>query len=40
MTVKRIVANIAADDVERGKAFYADILDLEVAMDLGWIVRR
>ena len=38
MTVKRIVANIAADDLDRGKKFYADILGLEVAMDLGWIL--
>jgi catechol 2,3-dioxygenase-like lactoylglutathione lyase family enzyme len=37
MTVKRIVANIAADDLDRAKKFYADILGLEVAMDLGWI---
>ena len=38
MTVKRIVANIAADDLDRAKKFYADILGLEVAMDLGWIL--
>jgi catechol 2,3-dioxygenase-like lactoylglutathione lyase family enzyme len=38
MTVKRIVANIAADDLHRAKKFYADILGLEVAMDLGWIL--
>jgi catechol 2,3-dioxygenase-like lactoylglutathione lyase family enzyme len=38
MAVKRIVANIAADEVERAKAFYADILGLRVAMDHGWIV--
>jgi catechol 2,3-dioxygenase-like lactoylglutathione lyase family enzyme len=38
MTVKRIVANIAADDLDSAKKFYADILGLEVAMDLGWIL--
>ena len=38
MTVKRIVANIAAEDLDRAKKFYADILGLEVAMDLGWIL--
>ena len=37
MIVKRIVANIAATDVARAKAFYADVLGLDLAMDLGWI---
>lgn len=38
MTVKRIVANIAAEDVSAAKAFYGDVLGLEQLMDLGWIV--
>ena len=38
MTVRRIVANIAAADPERARAFYGDLLNLEVAMDLGWIL--
>ena len=38
MTVRRIVANIAAADPERARAFYSDLLNLEVAMDLGWIL--
>jgi catechol 2,3-dioxygenase-like lactoylglutathione lyase family enzyme len=38
MTVKRVVANIAADDLDRAKKFYANILGLELAMDLGWIL--
>ncbi len=38
MTVKRIVANIGTDDIARAKAFYGEILDMDVAMDLGWIV--
>ena len=38
MTVKRIVANIAATDLEQAKAFYREIFDLELVMDLGWIV--
>ena len=38
MAVKRIVANIRADDMEAAKSFYRDILDLDVAMDFGWIV--
>jgi len=36
--VKRIVTNIAAADVSKARYFYADILGLNIAMDLGWIV--
>lgn len=38
MTVKRIVTNIAAQDVTAAHAFYRDLLGLEVLMDQGWIV--
>lgn len=38
MAVKRIVANIGADDVDAAKSFYRDILEMDVAMDFGWIV--
>lgn len=38
MAVKRIVANIAAEDLERAKSFYADVLGLRVVMDHGWII--
>ena len=38
MAVKRIVANIAASDTAGARAFYGDILGLDIAMDLGWIV--
>ena len=38
MAVRRIVANIAAPDPGAARAFYGDILGLEVAMDQGWIV--
>jgi len=38
MTVRRIVANIAAGDISRARAFYGDVLDLDVVMDHGWIV--
>ncbi|SDR61223.1 hypothetical protein SAMN05519103_07354 [Rhizobiales bacterium GAS113] len=38
MAVKRIVANIATQDVERAKAFYVDVLGLQVVMDHGWIL--
>jgi len=38
MAVKRIVANIGASDLEAAKAFYRDLLGMEVVMDLGFIV--
>lgn len=38
MTVKRIVANIAASSVEEARAFYGDILGMDVVMDHGWII--
>lgn len=38
MTVRRIVANLAAPDPEKAKAFYADFLGLDLAMDMGWIL--
>lgn len=37
MKVKRIVANIAAPDVARARAFYGDVLGLDLLMDHGWI---
>jgi catechol 2,3-dioxygenase-like lactoylglutathione lyase family enzyme len=37
MAVKRIVANIATDDIGSAKAFYEGLLDLRVVMDHGWI---
>jgi catechol 2,3-dioxygenase-like lactoylglutathione lyase family enzyme len=38
VTVKRIVANIAADDLSAAKRFYGDVLGLDQLMDHGWIV--
>jgi len=38
MTVKRIVPNISVDRIEDAKAFYRDLLGLDVVMDQGWIV--
>jgi catechol 2,3-dioxygenase-like lactoylglutathione lyase family enzyme len=38
MTVKRIVANIAHPCPEEAKAFYRDVLGMDVAMDMGWII--
>jgi predicted enzyme related to lactoylglutathione lyase len=38
MAVRRIVPDLHAEDPGAARAFYADVLGLEVAMDLGWIV--
>lgn len=38
MTVLRIVANLAAPDPQQARAFYQDLLGLDVAMDHGWIL--
>ncbi len=38
MKIKRIVPNVAVNDIEGAKTFYRDVLGLEIAMDLGWIV--
>jgi catechol 2,3-dioxygenase-like lactoylglutathione lyase family enzyme len=38
MAVKRIVANIENSRPEDAKAFYGDILGMDVAMDHGWIM--
>ena len=35
--MKRIVANIATTDVGKAKAFYGDVLGLDLVMNLGWI---
>jgi len=37
MTVKRIVANIATEDLSLAKRFYENVLELDLAMDMGWI---
>ena len=38
MTVRRIVANIAAPDPGKARSFYEDLLGLKLVMDHGWIV--
>src|SRR5215831_9119158 len=38
MAVKRIVPNIASDQLDKAKSFYAEMLDMDVVMDLSWIV--
>ncbi|MGG5208004.1 glyoxalase superfamily protein [Chryseobacterium sp. MIQD13] len=35
--IKRIVANIKAEDLSRADCFYQDILGLDILMDHGWI---
>jgi catechol 2,3-dioxygenase-like lactoylglutathione lyase family enzyme len=37
MTVRRIVANIATEDIDAAKRFYSDVLGLDTVMDMGWI---
>lgn len=37
MAVNRIVIDIATPDFAAAKAFYGDILGLDLLMDLGWI---
>ena len=37
MTVKRIVVDIATNNVAEVRSFYLELFDLEVAMDFGWI---
>ena len=37
MTVRRIVANIATADPGKARAFYGDLLGLDLLMDHGWI---
>ena len=38
MTVKRIVPNVPAENVEPATSFYRDVLGMTIGMDLGWIV--
>jgi catechol 2,3-dioxygenase-like lactoylglutathione lyase family enzyme len=38
MVVRRIVANVAVDRIDAAKTFYGDVLGMNIAMDLEWIV--
>jgi len=38
MSVRRIVPDIKSKDVDASRQFYVDVLGLEVAMDMGFIV--
>jgi len=37
MQVKRIVANIATEDIAAARRFYQGILGLDLLMDHGWL---
>jgi catechol 2,3-dioxygenase-like lactoylglutathione lyase family enzyme len=38
MSIRRVVPDIHASDIDASRAFYGDFLGFEVVMDLGWIV--
>lgn len=38
MTVKRVVPNVAVEQMDAARSFYGDILGMTVAMDHGWIM--
>jgi len=38
MAVRRIVANIATDRLDAARAFYGDLLGMNIVMNLGWIM--
>jgi len=38
MIIKRIVPNISGRDLAKARQFYGDLLGLDTAMDLSWIV--
>ena len=38
MSVKRIVPDIKSKDLDASRQFYVDVLGLEIAMDMGFIV--
>jgi catechol 2,3-dioxygenase-like lactoylglutathione lyase family enzyme len=38
MAVKRIVANLAVSQFDTIKAFYCEILGMNIVMNLGWII--
>jgi predicted enzyme related to lactoylglutathione lyase len=40
MGVRRIVPVLHAQDPHAGRQFFAELLGLEVAMDLGWVVAH
>lgn len=37
MSVRRIVPNVFEEDPAKARAFWEDVFELDVAMDMGWI---
>jgi len=40
MKIRRIVANIPADDLSAAQHFYRDLLGLDLLMDQGWLATH
>jgi catechol 2,3-dioxygenase-like lactoylglutathione lyase family enzyme len=38
MTIRRVVPNIASDNLDASRDFYTGLLGFQVAMDMGWIL--
>jgi catechol 2,3-dioxygenase-like lactoylglutathione lyase family enzyme len=38
MSIRRVVPNIASDQLEASREFYVGLLGFQVAMDMGWIL--
>ena len=38
MSIKRIVPDVTSERIDESRAFYADFLGLNLAMDMGWIL--
>lgn len=38
ISILRIVPNIYSIDIEKSRQFYLDFLDMELVMDMGWIL--
>ncbi len=38
MSIRRVVPNLACEDLVRTRDFYVELLGFEVVMDMGWIV--
>ena len=35
--IRRVVPDLQADEPTAGRAFYEDVLGMELAMDMGWV---
>ncbi|MDF9799887.1 putative enzyme related to lactoylglutathione lyase [Catalinimonas alkaloidigena] len=38
LAIRRIVPNIYSNDIEKSKQFYTEFLEMELAMDMEWIL--